>query len=80
MVVKRLDPKARLAMIRKAAVIVAKRDGVMHLDHANVAAACDVETSESTVRRYCHTLDDLRELAREGSSTVSDEMKRLGLY
>lgn len=79
MVMRRMDSDGRKAVIAKAAASVAERNGIMHLDHISVAEACDIPTSESTVRRYHHTLDDLRRTACEMSDTVRAEARQLGL-
>lgn len=60
MAVIRLDGRSRRKLIEDAVRKVAAEKGVLHVTHESVAAACAVETSEATVRRYFHTAADLR--------------------
>lgn len=75
----RLDPDARRAAIVASVVDLAQEKGLLHLNHADVADRCVVSTSEGTVRRYFHTINDLRHAAIDASETVREEAARLGL-
>lgn len=75
----RLDPDERRAVIVSALVTLAREHGVMQLDHMSVANYCEIETSDATVRRYFHTIGDLRRAAIEASDHVAEEARRLGL-
>lgn len=79
MAVKRMDPEGRKAAIVAAAVRVAKRDGLLFLAPEIVADECEIETSAATVRRYFHTVADLRAAVCGADSDVAVEAKGLGL-
>jgi AcrR family transcriptional regulator len=56
----RLNSARRERVIVSAALRLANEHGLAYLTAERVAAACRVKTSEATVRRYFHTVDQLR--------------------
>lgn len=61
MAIIRLDAKARKQMIVDAAIRVASKKDILTITIEEVASECVVDTSPATVRRYFHTMADLRD-------------------
>ena len=69
----RLSYSERRNEIIAAAQRVMRRRKTRYVSAREVAIECEVETSESTVRRYFHTLGELRDEAIKGMNNLDAE-------
>lgn len=69
----KLSRETRLNIVMEAALAVAIRDGLVALTFHNIAAACEVETSAATVRRYGGRIIDLQRLTLERAAVAASK-------
>ena len=80
----RMDAEQRRQMVLSAALRVAANQGLAAVTYENVAAACPVDTSAATVRRYAGRIPDMQRNAvlRAGGSLrvrLAQQLVTLGI-
>lgn len=75
----KLSKETRRNIVLEAALAVALRDGLVSITFQNIAAACEVDTSAATVRRYGGRITDLQIAVVERAALAASnaEHKRL---
>lgn len=67
----KLSRETRLNIVLEAAMAAAIEHGLVSLTFDKIAAACEVETSAATVRRYGGRIIDLQRLALERAAIAA---------